>query len=67
MTKRAEASAAADGAYEAPDGQAYEVYGSVEEVAEVDGSMVEIDRAYDAPRRQSFLAPGERGNLVSDE
>lgn len=60
------AGAAAPGAYEAPEGFAYDVYGVVKTVQDIDGSDVEIEEVYpDSPRRQSFLGTGERGNLVS--
>jgi hypothetical protein len=62
------ASAAEEGVYEAFEGQAFDVYGVMEEVVDLDGSTVTIERAYpDAPRRQSFLGVGERGNVVTSD
>lgn len=68
MTENAvEAPELEPGVYEAGEGLAYDVYGITETVEDIDGSLVEIERAYpDAPRRQSYLGVGERGHLVED-
>lgn len=45
----------------------YEVYGELVEVDDGEGGTTTIERAYDEPRVVDELAPGQRGNLLSEE